>query len=234
MMDGWIKSYRKMFDNPIVCKDAEYLAVWVYLLHFAAHEDHDFLFNKQRITIHQGQVLTSRKTIAEKLHISESKVQRILKSFEIEQQIEQQTDRQKRLITVLNWDKYQKSEQPFEQRVNNDRTTSEQRVNTYKNDKNIENDKNVRSKEKDIPKGISKKKPSQIIPPTLEMVKEYCESRGNGIDPGEFIDFYTSKGWFVGKDKMKDWQASIRTWERKRKEKMLKESKPQTVDRSSW
>lgn len=101
-------------------------------------------------------------------------------------------------------------------------------------DKDIEEDKDI--KEKDKPKGLSKKKvrDAEIIPPTYEMVKEYCDSRNNGIDPGEFIDFYTSKGWVVGKGKMKDWQACIRTWERKRKEKMLKESKPQTVDRSNW
>ena len=142
MMDGWIKSYRKMFDNPVVCKDAEHLAVWVYLLHYAAHEEHDFIFNGQRMTIKQGQIITSRKSLSNKLHINESKVQRILKTFEIEQQIEQQTDRQKRLITLLNWDKYQKSEQPFEQRVNNDRTTSEQRVNTYNNDNKDKNEKN--------------------------------------------------------------------------------------------
>lgn len=55
-----------------------------------------------------------------------------------------------------------------------------------------------------------------IIPPTLEMVSEYCKMRGNGIDADEFIDFYNSKGWYVGKNKMVDWQSAIRTWERKK------------------
>lgn len=52
-----------------------------------------------------------------------------------------------------------------------------------------------------------------IIPPKIEWVKEYCLERKNDIDPGSFIDFYQSKGWLVGKTKMKDWEASIRTWE---------------------
>ena len=52
------------------------------------------------------------------------------------------------------------------------------------------------------------------IPPTVEMVREYCKERGNDIDAEHFCDFYESKGWMVGKDKMKDWQASVRTWER--------------------
>ena len=64
-------------------------------------------------------------------------------------------------------------------------------------------------------KEIYKEKPIRNqIPPTLEMVKEYCLERGNSVDAEKFYDFYESKGWFVGKDKMKDWQASIRTWER--------------------
>ena len=61
------------------------------------------------------------------------------------------------------------------------------------------------------------KKPTPIrkqIPPTVEMVEEYCLERGNSIDAEKFCDFYEMKGWMVGKDKMKDWQAAIRTWEK--------------------
>jgi hypothetical protein len=55
--------------------------------------------------------------------------------------------------------------------------------------------------------------------PTLEEVKEYCLERKNNIDPETFINFYESKGWFVGKNKMKDWKACIRTWEKNKKPK---------------
>ena len=60
----------------------------------------------------------------------------------------------------------------------------------------------------------SKKKSNVFTPPTLEEVIAYCNERNNGIDPESFIDFYESKGWMVGKNKMKDWKAAIRTWER--------------------
>ena len=53
--------------------------------------------------------------------------------------------------------------------------------------------------------------------PTLEDVKNYCLERNNNIDPEAFIDFYQSKDWMVGKNKMKDWKAAIRTWEKKHK-----------------
>lgn len=51
-------------------------------------------------------------------------------------------------------------------------------------------------------------------PPSLEEVTEYCNSRENGINPEQFIDYYESKGWIVGRTKMKDWRAAVRTWER--------------------
>lgn len=51
-------------------------------------------------------------------------------------------------------------------------------------------------------------------PPTVEDVTQYCKTRGNKVDPQRFVDFYESKGWVVGKSKMKSWEASVRTWER--------------------
>lgn len=59
---------------------------------------------------------------------------------------------------------------------------------------------------------------ARFVPPTIEEVEAYCMKRGNGIDPGAFIDFYQSKNWMIGKDKMRDWQAAVRTWERRRKQ----------------
>ena len=61
-----------------------------------------------------------------------------------------------------------------------------------------------------------KEKPSttRFYPPTLEEVKAYCEERKNLVDYERWFDFYQSKGWMVGKNKMKDWKAAIRTWEK--------------------
>lgn len=51
-------------------------------------------------------------------------------------------------------------------------------------------------------------------PPTVDDVKAYCDERGNSVDAQAFVDFYESKGWMIGKNKMKDWKAAVRTWER--------------------
>ncbi|MBP1999728.1 hypothetical protein J2Z69_000747 [Paenibacillus shirakamiensis] len=136
-MDGWIKLHRKILDNPVVCKDSDYAAVWMYLLLNATHKEYPAVFSGERILLQPGQLLTGRITIAEKFNIHESKVQRILKSFEIEQQIEQQTSNKKRLISILSWSDYQTDEQQNEHPVNNKRTTTEQQVNTNKNVKNL-------------------------------------------------------------------------------------------------
>lgn len=55
---------------------------------------------------------------------------------------------------------------------------------------------------------------SRFTPPTVDEVKSYCVERGNSVDPARFVDFYASKGWLVGKSKMKDWRAAVRSWER--------------------
>ena len=51
--------------------------------------------------------------------------------------------------------------------------------------------------------------------PTLEEVAAYCKARGNTVDPEAFWAFYESNGWKVGRNPMKDWQAAVRTWERR-------------------
>ena len=54
----------------------------------------------------------------------------------------------------------------------------------------------------------------RFTPPSLEEVKAYCIERHNSVDAERFIDYYTSNGWMVGKNKMKDWKSAVRTWER--------------------
>ena len=60
---------------------------------------------------------------------------------------------------------------------------------------------------------ICSNKKAAFVKPTLYDVQIYCAERGNTIDPQAFIDFYESNGWMVGKNRMKDWKAAVRTWE---------------------
>ena len=139
MNNGYVKIHRKLLSNPIVMKDSEHLAVWIYLLLNATHQERNVLFKGKKITINPGQLITGRKSISSELQISESKVQRILNFFENEHQIEQQTSNKNRVVTLVNWNKYQENEQQVEQQLNNNRTTTEQQLNTNNNVKNVRN-----------------------------------------------------------------------------------------------
>lgn len=54
--------------------------------------------------------------------------------------------------------------------------------------------------------------------PSVDEVQDYCNERGNGINAEEFVAHYESNGWMVGKTRMKDWRAAVRTWELRRRE----------------
>ena len=56
-------------------------------------------------------------------------------------------------------------------------------------------------------------KSRRFTPPSVDDVSQYCTERKNQINPQSFIDFYSAKGWLIGKTPMKDWQAAVRTWE---------------------
>ena len=58
---------------------------------------------------------------------------------------------------------------------------------------------------------------TRFTPPTVEAVAAYCSERNNGISPQAFVDYYAARGWKLGKEKMKDWKAAVRTWENRRK-----------------
>jgi predicted phage replisome organizer len=59
-----------------------------------------------------------------------------------------------------------------------------------------------------------KKTAKRFTPPTVAEVRAYCQERQNNVDAERFVDYYTSNGWKVGKNAMKDWKAAVRTWER--------------------
>ena len=82
-------------------------------------------------------------------------------------------------------------------------------IQTVYTDKNSIDKNSKDYKEKD------KRESRNFVPPSLSEVKAYCQERNNGINPQHFIDFYASKGWMIGKNKMKDWKAAVRTWEQR-------------------
>ena len=84
--------------------------------------------------------------------------------------------------------------------------------------KSNESKSKSKSKSKRQSKNIFLEK-NTFIPPTIEEIYEYCESRHNGINPQNFFDYYSAKGWMLGSSntQMRDWKAAIRAWETNQK-----------------
>ena len=132
-MQGWVKIHRQLKEKAYY-KDSEFVHLWLHLLLCANHCNGEYLNGYEIVKLQKGQFVTGRKKLSLETGISESKIERILKVFESEQQIEQQMNSRNRLISIVSWDKYQQTEQ----QMNSKRTASEQQVNTNNNDKKKE------------------------------------------------------------------------------------------------
>lgn len=99
--------------------------------------------------------------------------------------------------------------QPLATPSNNVNVNVNANVNDNVNELSKDNIKEIDSKES------IKKSASRFLPPSYDEVASYCLFRNNNVDPQTFIDFYTSKGWKVGNQPMKDWKAAVRTWEKR-------------------
>lgn len=95
-----------------------------------------------------------------------------------------------------------------------------------KGSQGVQSTLNNKDKDKDIVKAKAKVK--RFVKPTIEEVADYCNERNNDVDAEKFYDYYSSNGWKVGKNAMKDWKASVRTWE-KNTTQQQKVSQPKQV-----
>ena len=95
-----------------------------------------------------------------------------------------------------------------------------------KGSQGVQSTLNNKDKDKDIVKVKAKVK--RFAKPTIEEVIDYCNERQNDVDAEKFYDYYSSNGWKVGKNAMKDWKASVRTWE-KNTTQQQKVSQPKQV-----
>lgn len=191
-MSGWIKIHRQVKDKAYY-KDSEFIHLWLHLLLCANHANGEYLNGYEIIKLKKGQFVTGRKKLSLETGISESKIERILKVFESEQQIEQQTNSRNRVISIVSWDKYQQTEQQTDSK----RTTSEQQVDTNNNDNNNKNDKKINT-----------------IPPFfefLEYAKTFEKYHSNLDQPLKTkYDSWVANDWHDGKNnKIKNWKSKL-------------------------
>jgi len=88
----------------------------------------------------------------------------------------------------------------------------------------------LKDKDTDIVIVKDKVKSKRFTKPNIEDIKEYCIERNNFVDAEKFFDYYSSNGWKVGKNPMKDWKASVRTWEKNSTLEQTKGKVQQSLD----
>jgi len=231
---GWVRFYRKSIDSS-VWKNPIIWMVWSWCLLKANHEDTNFPFNGNDLEIKSGQFITGRNKAIKELPISAQNWKTAIAYLKSTNRIDIKPTNKFSIIIVLNWEEYQKDAPKLTSKLtsnlNNHQTTTNQPLTTYKNDKKDNNEKKSETSSLPPLKESSEKEElrgAKSIPPTLNEVSAYCHERKNDVDAQRFIDFYESKGWMIGRNKMKSWRASVRTWENNNKPV---QSKPNTNEK---
>jgi hypothetical protein len=156
--------------------------LFLHLLLKANHKEKRF----KGIELKVGSIVTSRDLLARETGLSSQQIRTALNKLISTNEITSETSPQGTILQIVSYEKYQVSTNE----ITNEQPTSNQRVTTNNN----------------------VKKEKKFIIPTFNDVLEYCMQNNLDVDGVKFINFYESKGWMVGKNKMKDWKAAIRTW----------------------
>jgi len=186
-MSGWIKLHRQITDWEWY-DDHNTFRLFIHLLLKANHKERSY----RGTTIEVGCIMTGRELLSKETGLSVQQIRTCLERLKLTNEITIKSDKQGTIIQVVKYKDYQVSTNE----LTTNQPTSNQQVTTNKNDNKEKNENNT------------------FKPPTADDVKSYCLERNNFVNAETFIDFYESKGWMVGKNKMKDWKACVRTWEK--------------------
>jgi len=156
--------------------------LFLHLILKANHKEKRF----KGIELRVGSIVTSRDLLARETGLSSQQIRTALTKLISTNEITSVTSSQGTIIQIVSYEKYQVSTNE----ITNEQPTSNQQSTTNNN----------------------VKKEKKFIVPTFNDVLEYCMQNNLDVDGIKFINFYESKGWMVGKNKMKDWKAAIRTW----------------------
>lgn len=217
----WIKLATNIFDNRKI-KQIETLpdgdsiiVIWVKLLCLAGTTNDCGCIYLTKEIPYTDQMLASQ------FNRPLTTVQLALQTFEQFGMIEVVDN----ILMISNWEKYQSVEKL--ERLKEQRKEINARYYQKKKALELENKTSYKISDKtrqditDIDKELdievdkeNNNKTKRFKKPSVEEIETYCNERNNNINPNAFYDYYESKDWMIGKNRMKDWKAAIRTWER--------------------
>lgn len=210
MAKGWVKLHRCVLESAAWLQSTnDQRVVMMVCLTKANHSDRDWMWGSKRIVIHAGQFVTSSEKLAAECNVSRQTIRSALSRLKNVGFLTYESTKHGTLVTVVNWGKYQ-ADDPQTNQQSNQPPIQQGNQQPIQPISHKQEDKKIRSKNVNTTKAFVK--------PTAEEVRAYCTERNNGIDADTFIDFYESRGWMVGRNHMKDWKATVRNWEHRRKE----------------
>ena len=225
---GFIVIQRKMLEWEWH-DDPNTLALWIHILLITNWKDNKW----HGIEIPRGTCLRSLGALAEETGMSVRNVRTALTHLKTTGEVTTQSTRYGLLINVINYAKYQdipmicdtQIDMQTDMEVTRNRHGSDTEVTTLEQSNNSNKETIIKKKEEFTNVNSKKEKP-RFVPPTVEEVREYCDSRYSIVDPEAFVAFYESKNWMVGKNKMSSWKSAIVTWEKKEQERRNNQQKP--------
>lgn len=218
--NGFIVLHRKILDWEWA-SDINTFGLFVHLLLAANFVEGRFKGKE----VKRGQLITSLPSLSTNTGLSIQQIRTALAHLVSTGEITDDATRQYRVITILKYDEYQKltDKSTDDQQTSNSHLTDEQQMTNRRStdDQQQYNNNNNNNKETKKQSNKGDRTASRFTPPTLEDVRAYCQERGNKVDPQRWLDYYTSNGWMVGRNRMKDWKAAVRTWERQDNERAV-------------
>jgi len=204
MSSGWIKLHRQIIDSDDWLHEQFTRGqAWVDMLLLANHAGNSIRVRGIILNIERGQLGWSEERLAKRWKWSRGKARRFFSELESKsvQRIVQQKNNVISVITILNYEKYQScdtTDDTTDDTPNGHQTDTKRYTN--KNDKKNKNDKNVRIIQ-------------TFYPPSLESCIDLFESKGSDkTEATKFWGHYESKGWKVGKERMKSLNGAIVGW----------------------
>ena len=236
--DGY---FGEKFCRPMCWIDLLLLAEW--------QSEKIFYIRGNRVIVKRGQIAISIEDLSRRWKISKTTVQKRLQEFIKDERITINRSNIVNIITIVNYERYQNSDEKRgmqngmqngsslgmqngtqktsgnnlfsdsckDSAQNNDIQNGTQNgmQNDIESGLPIKNNKNKENNKESKEKGGN----SRFLPPSLEDVKSYVQEKGYTVDAEQFVNFYESKGWMVGRNKMKNWRAAIATWQKREKER---------------
>ena len=196
-MSGWIKLHRSIKDHWLYTENRVFskFEAWNDILLSVNFSDAKQVIKGKIYNIKRGESTMSLETWAKRWNWDKSKVRRFLTLLQSDGMIVLVSDNITTHLTVCNYASYQDERNASETQMKRKRNADEIQTTPIKEEQEQQ-----------------EQKEGKLIKPTIEQIKDYMKEQGMNDISERWMSHYESNGWMVGKNKMKDWKASVRTW----------------------